>query len=335
MSGQSGYLDVQALAPGSKTRHRIPCFELPDGSWVELPFSVVRGHKPGPVIYIGGGMHGDEPTSVAIAANVARDLDQEEFSGTLISVPVQSPLAFRIQHRLPIDQFFKSPMDQNPPDVFHAFPGDPQGNLASVVAHVLFTRLMAQAEYVFDVHTPTTGGRYAPFVFLPPTRCGEIVGRCEEVAKVFGPDFILANDKGMYVGEKNPHVVAAEHGKVAFGIEVGEGGKLEPSEVARGVRGLRNIMRSLSMLPGTPEVFGKRQVIKTMTVVRSSRAGLLQLAVDLHHEVSKGQVVATVTDLFGACVEEIIAPQDGPVVRITTFPTIPSNERVVQLGVNR
>src|SRR5579872_4248077 len=155
MNHQAVELDVETLPRGSKTRHRIRCVELPDGSWVDLPVVVVRGKKPGPTIYIGAGMHGDETTSVAIAANAARDLDENELSGTLIAVPVQSPLAFRIQHRLPMDQFFKSPMDQNTPDVFHAFPGDPKGNLASVIAHVLFAKLMAQAEYVFDVHTPT------------------------------------------------------------------------------------------------------------------------------------------------------------------------------------
>jgi predicted deacylase len=192
---------------------------------------------------------------------------------------------------------------------------------------------MSQAEYIFDVHTPTTGGRYAPFAFLPPTRCGAVVQRCQELANVFGADFILANDKGMYVGDKNPHVVAAERGKVAFGIEVGEGGRLEPVEVERGLRGLLNIMRSLSMLPGEVELFGRREVIRTMTVIRSTRAGLLRLCVGLQDAVVKGQTVATITDVFGDLIEEIVAPHAGPVVRITTFPTVPSNERVVQLGV--
>jgi predicted deacylase len=328
-------IDVKAVSPGTMVKRRVPAVELPDGSWVDLPVIVVRGARPGPVIYVGAGVHGDETTSVAIASRLARELDATQLAGTVIAVPVQSPLAFRIQHRLPIDQFVKSPMDQNPCDVFHAFPGDPKGNMASMVAHILFDRLMSQAEYIFDVHTPTTGGRYAPFAFLPPTRCGAVVDRCEELAKVFGADFILANDKGMYVGDKNPHVVAAERGKVAFGIEVGEGGRLDAEEVERGLRGLHNIMRALSMLPGEPEVFGRRLMIRTMTVIRSTRAGLLRLRVGLQDEVAKGQVVATITDVFGDVIEEIVAPHAGPVARITTFPTVPSNERVVQLGVAR
>jgi predicted deacylase len=250
-------------------------------------------------------------------------------------VPVQNPLAFQTQHRLPFAHLIKSPMDQNPADVFHSFPGDPAGNVAAILAHVLWDRLMRQADYVLDLHTPTTGGRYAPFAFLPPTRCGAVVQEAEMLARAFGADFILANDRGMYVGDKNPHVVAAEHGKIAFGIELGEGATLEPAEIDRGVRGLRNVLRAVGMVPGAPEQFGRRYVMRTMTVIRSGRGGLLRLHVGLNDDVKTDQTVATVTDVFGDVVEEIRAPHAGPVVRITTFPIVSGGERVVQLGVPR
>jgi predicted deacylase len=323
------------LTRGQRTRTRLRAVELPEGTWVELPLQVVRGAKPGPVMYLGAAIHGDEINPVEIVSTIARDIDVGELSGTLLVVPVQNPLAFQTQQRLPFAHLIKSPMDQNPADVFHSFPGDPAGNVAAIIAHVLWDRLMRHADYVLDLHTPTTGGRYAPFTFLPPTRCGEVVHTAEALAKAFGADFILANDKGMYVGDKNPHVVAAERGKVAFGIELGEGSKLEPVEVERGVRGLRNVLRAVGMIPGKPEEFGRRFVMRTMTVIRASRGGLLRLRVDLNDEVKANQVVATVTDVFGDVVEEIRAPHAGPVVRITTFPIVSSSERVVQLGVPR
>jgi predicted deacylase len=323
------------LARGERARTRLRAAELPDGTWVELPLQIVRGARPGPVMYLGAAIHGDEINPVAIVSTIAREVDVRELSGTLLVVPVQNPLAFQTQQRLPFAHLIKSPMDQNPADVFHSFPGDPAGNVAAIIAHVLWDRLMRHADYVMDLHTPTTGGRYAPFTFLPPTRCGEVVGKAEVLAKAFGADFILANDKGMYVGDKNPHVVAAEHGKIAFGIELGEGSKLEPAEIARGVRGLRNVLRVVGMVPGAPEDFGRRYVMRTMTVIRSSRGGLLSLRVGLNDEVKADQVVATVTDVFGDMVEEIRAPHAGPVVRITTFPIVSSSERVVQLGVPR
>jgi predicted deacylase len=328
-------LDGEEIAPGTSLKRRIRAAELPDGSWVELPIAVMRGARSGPVAYIGAGVHGDETNSVAIVAQLIHDLDPQVLAGTLIAVPVQSPLAFRIQHRIAIDQLMRSPMDQNPIDVFHSFPGSKDGNLAAVVAHILFDQLMSKASYIFDVHTPTTGGRYAPFAFLPPTRCGDVVSRCEELAKAFGADYILANDKGMYVGDKNPHVVAADLGIVAVGLEIGEGGRLEEVEVGRGMRGVLNMMRHIGMLEGEVEIFGRRLVISKMTVIRSSRAGMLRLHVALNDEVKKDQLLATITDVFGDVVEEVLAPHPGPVARITTHPTVPSGERLVQLGVAR
>ena len=328
-------IEGMELAPGTRATRRLPVVEMADGTWVELPVMVVRGARRGPVLYLGGGVHGDEVNSVAIVSRVARELDPAALAGTLIAVPVQSPLAFRIQHRLAIGQYVKSPMDQSPIDVFHSFPGDPGGNLAAIIAHALWDRFMAKAAFVLDVHTPTTGGRYAPFTFLPPTRCGAVVERAETLARAFGADFILANDKGMYVGDKNPHVVAAEHGKVAFGIELGEGGRLEDEEIERGVRGLTNVFKAVGMLAGAPERIGRQMVIRTMTVIRVTRGGVLRLSVRLNDEVAKGQTVATVTDVFGDVVEEVTAPHAGPVVRVTTFPSVSTGERVVQLGVAR
>lgn len=328
-------IEGSEVAPGQRLRTKLRAVELPDGTWVELPLIVVRGVRPGPVMYLGAAIHGDEINPVEIVSTVARDVDVTELAGTLLVVPVQNPLAFQTQHRLPFAHIMKSPMDQSPPDVFHSFPGDPQGNISAVIAHVLFDRLVLQVDYMLDFHTPTTGGKYAPFAFLPPTRCGAVVKESEALAKVFGADFILANDKGMYVGDKNPHVVAAEHGKIAFGIELGEGGVLDPVEVERGVRGLMNVLRAVSMIPGTPVEIGRRYMMRTMTVIRATRGGLLHLRVGLNDDVREGQVMAVVQDVFGDVVEEIRAPHAGPVVRITTFPIVSSTERVVQLGVPR
>ena len=323
------------LARGQRVRKRLPSVELVDGTWVELPVEVVRGAKPGPVLYLGAAFHGDEVLGVEVVGRLIHEIDIGALRGTLLVVPVQNPLAFQVQHRYFVGHMLKSPMDQSPHDPWASFPGDADGNTAALIAHTLFDRLMRHADYMIDVHTPTTGGRYAPFAFLPPTRCGDVVDRAEELARAFGADFILANDKGMYVGDKNPHTILAERGVPAFGVEIGEGGRIDDEDVERGLRGLTNVLRHLSMLPGDAEEFGDRLVIRTMTVIRARRAGIAHLKVGLRDEVTEGQVVATITDPFGEQNEEIRAPHAGPVVRIATFPTITSGERVAQLGVPR
>ena len=323
------------LRRGTKERTHIRTVELPDGSWVDVPLVVVRGARPGPVFYIGAAIHGDEINGVEILSTLAAGVDVGELRGTLLVVPVQNPLAFRIQHRYFLGHMIKSPMDQGAADPWSSFPGDPDGNMAGLIAYALFQRLMAPADYVMDVHTPTTGGRYAPFAFLPPPRYGAVVQESERLANVFGVDYILAADSGMYVYATSPHVVAAERGKVALGIELGEGGQLDPAEVQWGVRGVNNVLRDLGMLPGDPEPQGRRLVITAMREARARRGGLLHPRVILNQEVAEGEVLATITNVFGDVVEEVHAPLAGPIVRTVTFPIVSTGERVAQIGVPR
>ena len=323
------------LERGQRARTRLPTVELADGASVEIPVMVVRGAEPGPVFYLGAAFHGDETAGTRIVGRLASEIDAAALRGTLVAVPVQNPMAFQVQHRYFVGHMLKSPMDQTPADPWVAFPGDAGGNTARIIAHVIFETLLRHADFAIDVHTPTTGGRYAPFAFLPPTRCGDVVPVAEGLARAFGADYILAADEGMYVHDGNPHTVMGERGVPAFGVELGEGGRVDGEEIAHGLRGIRNVLGKVEMLPGPVESFGRNMVIRTMDVIRARRAGLLRLHVGLNDEVAAGQHVATVTDPFDQVIEEIAAPRPGPVVRIATFPIVSTGERVIQLGVPR
>jgi uncharacterized protein len=328
-------IDGLELKRGMRESKRIRVAELAEGTWVEIPLMVIRGAQPGPVFYLGAAFHGDEVAGVEIVARLAAETDAARLRGTLLVVPVQNPLAFQVQHRYFVGHMLRSPMDQNPADPWASFPGDANGNLAALIAHALFDQLMRHCHYMVDVHTPTTGGRYAPFAFLPPTRCGDVVRQAEALASAFGADYILANDKGMYVGDKNPHTILGERGVPAFGVEIGEGGRVDEEDVARGLRGMYSVLKKVGMLPGEAEVFGRRRVIRSMDVIRATRGGLLHVSAKLNDDVQAGQVVATVVNHFGEAVEEIRAKNAGPVVRVATIPIVSTGERVIQLGVSR
>ena len=323
------------LVRGERAQTRMRVLELADGSPVELPVVALRGAKPGPVFYLGAAFHGDEINGVELVNRLARSLDLRALKGTIVAVPVQNPLAFRVQHRYFVGHLIKSPLDQSPADPWVSFPGDADGNMAALIAHALFANLMGGADYLVDVHTPTTGGRYAPFAFLPPPSLGAVAAEAEEMAKAFGADFILATEQGIYVHEQSPHVVMAKRGAVAMGIELGEGGRVEGEVTKRGLDGLMNLLRRIGMLEDGAAKLGRRMVISSMTIVRAHRGGLLERKVELNEEVAKGQLLATVSDVFGEIVERIAAPHAAPVVRITTFPVVSAGERVVQLGVPR
>ena len=323
------------LERGTRLETRLRTLELADGSWVELPVIVLRGAAPGPVFYLGAAFHGDEVNGVEIASRFAGEVDLAQLRGTIVVVPAQNPLALQGQHRYFVGHFLKSPLDQSPADPWISFPGDPDGNIAAQIAHKLFDVLMRHADYLIDMHTPTTGGRYAPFAFLPPPSAGAPAEAAEAMAKTFGADFILSTTEGLYVSEQSPHVVMARRGATAMGIELGEGGRLESEITEQGLRGLRNVFREIGMLPGAMERFGRHEVIRSMHVIRAKRGGLVHLKTKLLDQVREGDVIATITSIFGEITEEIRAPISGPIVRIATFPIVSAGERLIQIGVPR
>jgi len=323
------------LKRGTRLETRLRTLELADGSWVDLPVIVLRGATPGPVFYLGAAFHGDEVNGVEIASRFAGDTDLAQLRGTIIIVPAQNPLALQGQHRYFVGHFLKSPLDQSPADPWISFPGDGDGNIASQIAHKLFDVLIRHADYLIDIHTPTTGGRYAPFAFLPPPSAGAPAEAAEAMAKTFGADFILSTTEGLYVAEQSPHVVMARRGATAMGIELGEGGRLESEITERGLRGLRNVFCEIGMLPGRVERFGRHEVIRSMHVIRAKRGGLVHLKTKLLDSVHEGDVVATITNVFGEITEEIRTPISGPIVRIATFPIVSAGERLIQIGVPR
>ena len=89
------------------------------------------------------------------------------------------------------------------------------------------------------------------------------------------------------------------------------------------------------MLPGPVDRFGRNEVIRSMHVIRAKRGGLVHLKTKLLDQVREGDVIATITSIFGEITEEIRAPISGPIVRIATFPIVSAGERLIQIGVPR
>lgn len=334
MSSSNEYFEVAGIRAerGTKATGSLTVLELVDASRVEYPIVVIAGKQSGPTLYVGAAIHGDEVNGIEIVHEVIRNIDPPQLTGDVICVPMQNPLALRMQHRLPLQLLNKSPMDQFPADPWMCFPGDRNGNSPQIMAAALF-ELMKDVDAIVDIHTPTTGGKYVPFIFLPPPGVGGTWDKSMQLARAFGPDFILAAKEGVYVMDGTVHVVMAEHGIPAFGVELGEGGRVDRSLSERGAKGVLNVMRAMGMIEGPIEELARTRVVESMTPLRTMRGGLLHVHAEHGAELAEGDLVATVRDRFGDVVETIKASHGGPFMRITTFATVAAGERVAQIGV--
>ncbi|MBI3325532.1 MAG: succinylglutamate desuccinylase/aspartoacylase family protein [Nitrospinae bacterium] len=114
---------------------------------------------------------------------------------------------------------------------------------------------------------------------------------------------------------------------------MGEGGRLEPELIPIGVRCLSNALRFLGMLPGPLEPPPETIVMTQFVGLRASKGGLLHTAASLGARVKRGEVLARIYSVYADERETIRAPLEGTFVRMTTFPSVATGERVATLGV--
>ena len=92
-------LDVAGIcvAPGTRRRHSIELTELADGTRVSIPLDLVNGARPGPRLYLGAAIHGDEVDGVGILFRALAGVNPKRLQGSIVCVPVQHPLSFHAE----------------------------------------------------------------------------------------------------------------------------------------------------------------------------------------------------------------------------------------------
>ena len=101
---------------------------------------------------------------------------------------------------------------------------------------------------------------------------------------------------------------ATRQGVVSILAEAGSNGTLEPADVEIHMRGMRNVMRHLGMIPGEPDTASEHVEPTGQFVVSAQRGGLLRLKIGIGDEIEAEQEIAEVCDLFGEVVERIHSP---------------------------
>ena len=320
------------VSPGDRARTQLDLVELADGTRIHVPVIVINGVNPGPRIYLGAAIHGDEVNGVAILSQALGEIDPAALAGSIVCVPVQHPLAFHADHRIPLSQFMKSPLDQAPIDAWSCFPGNPTGNLAERVAATLFG-LIRECSCAIDIHTPTRGGRYVPIAILPPRTLGEAAEAAAWLADQFAPGYIMKTNSGMYVSSGILCVEASKSGIPSFTFEIGEGGQLEQEMIDEGARCVRNALIGLGMIRGERRLPAINYVLRDFLGIRARRGGLLYTMATLGAAVKRGDLLGRIVDIFGDTVETVVAPEPGVFVRATTLSTVSTGERVATLGL--
>jgi predicted deacylase len=286
---------------------------------IEHPAFEARGEKDGPHVALIGGIHGCEYSSMAAVTRFMNELDASQLAGSITAVPVVSMQSF--ERRSP----FVVPEDGK--NLNRAFPGTYEGTYTDALARAVFDELIAPADALLDLHGGDLVEALEPFAIYDP---GPAEEQARALAVAFGLPYVVREEPGELGGMTCSAAAAA--GIPAVIAEAGGCGQLDEEAVAMLVRGVRNALRSLGMLPGEVERTDGQKLVGAFDWLRCRDAGFWESAVRAGDEVGEGQVLGRVKSLWGDLLEEIHAPRAGVVLFLTTSAAVADDGLLLGLG---
>ena len=311
-------LEVGALraAPGTKVTGFL---EVP-GTPIAMPVTVVRGAAPGPVLSVTAGVHGGEYPGIEAAIQTARALDPAGIRGGVIIVHVVDVPAFHGRN------IYICPLDGKNPN--RVFPGNPAGSASERLAHTVFTEVISKADFYVDLHGGDLNEALVPFTIMLESGDPAVDGRALGLARVYGIKYVV---RGRVSG--GTYAAAAGRGIPAILTEAGGQGLLDERALQVHVRGLRNIMKHVGIVPGDPDPVEPITQLSGFHWVTSEHSGLCYLTVAPGDRVAQGQAVGEARDYFGRPLGRVHAPAAGVVLFTVTTPATNPGDPLFAVGV--
>jgi len=280
---------------------------------VNVPVTVVRGRRRGPAIFLTAAVHGDELNGVEAVRRIMTTTSPDELRGTLICVPVVNRMGFLAHSRyLPGHQ-----------DLNRCFPGHPQGNAATRLAHTLFREIVGPSDCGIDLHTASHGRTN-----LPHVRAEMSNDRVRKMARAFGIEMIVDTPGP----PRTLRAAATRAGVPTLLFEAGETFRFQRAMVARGVQGVRNVLVALKMIPGKRREPRFQVVIKVSEWIRAPRGGIAEILIRPGEIVYAGDEIASITNPFGREVSSVRSPLTGLILGTTTVPMVNPGDAICHVA---
>jgi predicted deacylase len=302
------------VRPGRHQSVALPITRLVTGADVDLPVRVVHGRQDGPTVWVDAAIHGDEAVGVEVVRQVLAGLDPKELSGTLIAVPIVNVLGFMNGSRYLPDRR----------DLNRSFPGSPRGSLASRIAHLFMTEVVAKCEVGLDLHTGSDRRTN-----LPQVRADLDDPATRGLAEAFAAPVMLHAP----LRDGSLRSAARERGAKVLLYEAGEAWRMDEWAIDAGVLGVRRVLASLGMTAPVEGDSPPASVACTRSGwVRARGSGMLHLEVDLGQRVEKGERLGGLFDSFGKRVRLVHADRTGLVIGRAEAPVVNSGDAVVHIA---
>ncbi|MBK1635804.1 succinylglutamate desuccinylase/aspartoacylase family protein [Rhodovulum adriaticum] len=316
MTPRAGFvLGGETIAPGTRRTVDLPVSVLSDHTPVTMSAHVVHGRRPGPVVFVSAGVHGDEVIGVEIVRRLLGLPVLATLRGTLIAVPIVNAFGF-----LNLSRYLPDRRDLN-----RCFPGSAEGSMAARLAHLLMEEVVSRADLGIDLHSAAVHRTNLPQVRVAPGEDAPM-----RLAEIFAAPVILRSE----LREGSLRQAAAARGVGMLLYEAGEGLRFDETAVRAGVSGILRVLHDRGMIParGVPRARRASLVCRASRWLRAPQGGLLRTFRSEGDVVAPGELLAIVSDPFGEVDAPITAPEAGIVVGRAVLPVVNEGNAVFHLA---
>jgi predicted deacylase len=289
-----------AVPAGTSACFEVPVCVMASGYRLTIPVHVVAGRRPGPVVLIAAGSHGEEVWSAEFVRRVHAFLVASDyaFAGTMLLAPVLNPHSFETGHR-------NTPIDLH--NLNRVFPGLERGWFSDILAKALADHLLPKADIILDYHGGGSDTLIHYTYTVPPT--SDRNRQIHEMALASGAEVLWEHIESR--GTLSNY--GEQLGKLCVVPEIGGGSLLtDPSYFEKGVADLVNMLRLVEVFDGQVQPSVCRVVVRKGGSVKPAHGGMYLPVVGaefLGKSVPGGTVLGQVVSPYTfELLDELVAP---------------------------
>jgi uncharacterized protein len=253
-----------------------------------------------------------------------REVTPDKIKGDLVVVPLANPPAFEER------TLFVNPIDAV--NLYASYPGSMEGTVSYMMAHEIFSKVAAKADYLVHLHGGDYNEALVPFNYYAHTGNRKVDSMSRKLASCFPVNYVLEAVMANEVSSGSPKGTsyAATGAGTLYGeasakqipstmCESGGEGKVEEKFVRIHYQGIKNVMKLIGMLPGAPNLMQKQIKLSSPVLVSNKKAGVFNPRVKIGEKVKKGQSIGEILNFQGSAIETLTSPISGMVVDRINF----------------
>jgi len=316
-------LGTVTAEPGTTVRGGIPVGIDMYGREREIPITVIHGASDGPVLWINGATHGDEPEGPFSIFLALEKVDPTKLAGTVVAVPVMNVEAFAAGTR-------GDPIDTFSYDMNRIYPGKPDGYPTERVAAAHWDAMKDACDLQINVHSGGEHSYLAHMIFASDNAASL------ELGAAMGPGWDLLFRSG--TGGNNPSSKMGALGKGGITVELGGNCRTLTGDfhaIARDLAdGYLNVMRHYDMIEGEAQyATAWRQGFQIPLLAPKTGMFVGTDGLPFEKPLAEGTVLGVIYDLYGDVVAEIKAPREGVVFGLRSRPSVLEGQWCCFFGV--